>query len=82
MSGFQIWMYSYGDFNVLLILDSYVILVCLYSCRLMKIREILSACRILNPFSNLREFPSHTLLHRQNRVGMDIQAIGILWIST
>ena len=79
ISGDQIWINDVS--NVLLILDSSVILVCLYKLKWMQFHEILSACHILSPSGSFRELPSHTLPQGQNGEGMDTLSIEILWIS-
>lgn len=73
ISGGQIWINDVS--NVLLILDSSVILVCLYKLKWMKFHEILSACHILSPSGSFRELPSHMLLHGQNGEGLGTLAI-------
>ena len=79
ISGGQIWINDVS--NVLLILDSSVILVCLYKLKWMKFHEILSACHILSPSGSFRELPSHMLPHGQNGEGMGTLDTEILWIS-
>lgn len=79
ISGDQIWINDVS--NVLVILDSSVILVCLYKLKWMQFHEILSACHILSPSGSFRELPSHTLPQGQNGEGMGTLSIEILWIS-
>lgn len=52
-------MWIYDVFNVLLILESFVMLVCLHSCKLHKIHEIPSACCILSPLGSLGDTLPH-----------------------
>lgn len=73
---FRVQIWTYDVFNVLLILDSSVILVCLYSCKCGENPWNSNCLPHSEPSGTLREFPSHTTPQGQNGVGMGTQPLG------